>query len=61
VLAELMLCGRAATVRKVLVDECLQSDTSVVLDENARSLGQKISSATAHNTMARIAEGGYIS
>ena len=56
-----MLNERAATVLNVLVGEYLQSATSVASDEIARSLGQKISSATAHNTMARIAEGGYIS
>ena len=56
-----MLSERAATVLNVLVDEYLQSATPVASDEIARSLDQKISSATVRNTMAQLAEDGYIS
>ena len=56
-----MLSERAATVLNVLVDEYLQSATPVASDEIARSLDQKISSATVRNTMAQLTEDGYIS
>ena len=56
-----MLSERAATVLNVLVDEYLQSATPVASDEIARCLDQKISSATVRNTMAQLAEDGYIS
>lgn len=56
-----MLSERAATVLNVLVDEYLQSATPVASDEIARSLDQKISSATVRNTMAQLSEDGYIS
>ncbi|MCI0900917.1 MAG: heat-inducible transcription repressor HrcA [Chloroflexi bacterium] len=56
-----MLNERAATVLNVLVGEYLQSATPVASDDIARNLGQKISSATVRNTMAQLAEDGYIS
>ncbi|MCH7735883.1 MAG: heat-inducible transcription repressor HrcA [Chloroflexi bacterium] len=56
-----MLSGRAAAVLNVLVGEYLQSATPVASDEIARSLDQKISSATVRNTMAQLTEDGYIS
>ena len=56
-----MLTERAATVLNVLVGEYLQTATPVALDEIARILYQKLSSASVRNTMARLTEGGYIS
>ena len=56
-----MLSERAATVLNVLVVEYLQSATPVASDEIARSLSEKISPATVRNTMAQLAEDGYIS
>jgi len=56
-----MLSERAATVLNVLVDEYLRSATPVASDEIARSISQKISSATVRNTMAQLTEDGYIS
>ena len=56
-----MLSERAATVLNVLVGEYLQSATPVASDEISRSLGQKISPATARNTMAQLTDDGYIS
>ena len=49
-----MLSYRAATVLNVLVDEYLKSATPVAPDEIARTLGQKISSATVRNTKVRL-------
>ncbi len=55
-----MLSDRPATVLNVLLDEYLKSDTPVASDEIARSLGQKISSATVRNTKVRLqVEPGY--
>ena len=55
-----MLSDRPATVLNVLLDEYLKSDTPVASDEIARSLGQKISSATVRNTKVRLqGEPGY--
>ena len=54
------LNDRPATVLNVLLDEYLKSDTPVASDEIARSLGQKISSATVRNTKVRLqGEPGY--
>jgi len=56
-----MLTERTATVLNVLVGEYLQTATPVASDKVARSLDQKLSSASVRNTMARLTEGGYIS
>ena len=59
-LAELMLSDPAATVLNVLIDEYLQFASPVASDAIARSLGQKISSATVRNTKVRLqGEPGY--
>ena len=55
-----MLTERATTVLNVLVGENLQTATPVASDEIARSLDQKISSASVRDTMAGLTEGGYI-
>jgi len=56
-----MLTERAATVLNALVGEYLQTATPVASDEIARTLYQKLSSASVRNTMARLTEEGYIS
>ncbi|MBT97357.1 MAG: heat-inducible transcription repressor HrcA [Dehalococcoidia bacterium] len=56
-----MLTERAATVLNVLVGQYLQTATLVASDEIARSLDQKLSSASVRNTMVRLTEEGYIS
>ena len=56
-----MLTERGATVLNVLVGEYLQTATPVASDEIARSLDQKLSSASVRNTMAQLTEEGYIS